>query len=192
MKPRLTNSMPMCEMECSLTEAGRPYDTDVIRDFNSRTGAFSVHTQDAFVYNREVLPMEITCVSALSGSTITDKVNVSMRTKLQRNHTHAERSKANPSAHPRPPTSLKHKNSSAQKRRSLQTAGVNVPDALNNCQVSLFGQQSAIPSYTYIIGVDEVVVQSDLITSEPQIFTVGGADDCAGLENADLTYTATQ
>lgn len=25
---------------------------------------------------------------------------------------------------------------------------------------------------------------------EPTLFTIGGADDCAGLESADLTYTA--
>jgi hypothetical protein len=72
--------------------------------------------------------MEITCVSTLSGSTVTDRVNVSMRTKLKRKH----------------------------QARKLQTETPAIPNALN-CDVSLFGSQTTIPEYTYIIGVDSTV-----------------------------------
>jgi len=71
-------------MTCSLSEGKHEADWDVIQTFDKKTGAFSLYTNDAYVYNREDLKMRVTCKSDLSDSEVVDEVTIQIRKAMKK------------------------------------------------------------------------------------------------------------
>lgn len=74
--PQVVHSQESCQMTCSLTEDGQAADMDVITKFDEKTGRFSLFTDDAFIYERENLKMQVTCRNEMNDSEIVDDVTI--------------------------------------------------------------------------------------------------------------------
>ena len=81
--PKIAHSDESCSMTCRLTEDGHQPDMDVITKFNKKTGSFSLFTDDAYVYNREVLKMSVACKSDNAASEVVDDVTIHIRKPLK-------------------------------------------------------------------------------------------------------------
>jgi len=110
---------------------------DVITNFNKKTGSFSLFTDDAYVYNREVLKMRVACKSDNAASEVVDEVTV-----------HIRKSASQQRAKPRKASKRE------EMRRKLQTEDdwtIRWPACQPN--LSIGGQPIPQP-VDYIIGVD--------------------------------------